>query len=101
MKMKNLLATAVLCATALGASAEEGKVLMIGNSFSVQMATSLPPVAQNLGQGLDICSMYIGGCTFDRHWKNVSEATNKPYSVQWNCRGKMNDPQAWKEAANY
>ena len=107
MKMKNLLATAVLCATALGASAEEGivratvtnavpekslKVLMIGNSFSVQMATSLPPVAQNLGQGLDICSMYIGGCTFDRHWKNVSEATNKPYSVQWNCRGKANDP---------
>lgn len=57
------------------------KVLTIGNSFSVQMVGAMPPIAKDMGHELDICSLYIGGCTLDRHWKNVCNPTNKPYSV--------------------
>lgn len=35
------------------------KVLMIGNSFSVQMVSSMPPVAKGLGLELDICSLLV------------------------------------------
>jgi len=99
MNMKNvkLVAAAAIAAGMAFAHAEEAakpaeakplKVLMIGNSFSVQMVTSMPPIAKDLGLKLDICSMYIGGCSLERHWKNVCTATNKPYSVTRNCCGK-------------
>ena len=64
------------------------KVLTIGNSFSVQMVKAMPPIAQDMGLELDICSLYIGGCSFERHWKNVCDPTNKPYSVTRNTNGK-------------
>ena len=64
------------------------KVLTIGNSFSVQMVSAMPPIAQDMGLELDICSLYIGGCTLERHWKNVCNPTNKPYSVTRNTFGK-------------
>ena len=64
------------------------KVLMIGNSFSVQMARAMPPIAENLGLKLDICSMYIGGCSMERHWNNICAPTNKPYSVTRSIEGK-------------
>ena len=64
------------------------KVLTIGNSFSVQMVKAMPPIAQDMGLELDICSLYIGGCTLERHWKNVCNPTNKPYSVTRNTFGK-------------
>ena len=57
------------------------KVLMIGNSFSVQMVPSMPPIAKDLGLGLDICSLHIGGCSLERHWQNVCAPTSTPYSV--------------------
>ena len=57
------------------------KVLMIGNSFSGQMVPSLPPVAADLGLKLDICSLYIGGCTLERHWRNVRAPETRPYWV--------------------
>ena len=57
------------------------KVLMIGNSFSVQMVPSMPPIAKDLGLGLEICSLYIGGCSLERHWRNVCAPTSTPYSV--------------------
>ena len=60
---------------------EKLKVLMIGNSFSRQMVSSMPPVAKDLGLELDICSLYIGGCSLERHWKNVCAPTSMPYSV--------------------
>ena len=64
------------------------KVLAIGNSFSVQMVKAMPPVAQDMGLELDICSLYIGGCSFERHWKNVCDPTNRPYRVTRNAFGK-------------
>ena len=72
---------AILAAAAL-------KVLMIGNSFSVQMTSAMPPIAADMGLDLDVCSLYIGGCSLERHWKNVVTATNSPYSVKRNVRGK-------------
>lgn len=57
------------------------KVLMIGNSFSEQMVPSMPPIANDLGLQLDICSLYIGGCSLERHWQNVCAPTSMPYSV--------------------
>ncbi len=63
------------------------KVLAIGNSFSVQMVKSMPPIAKDLGLQLDVCSMYIGGCSLERHWKNVCAPTSTPYSVTRNIEG--------------
>lgn len=64
------------------------KVLMIGNSFSVQMVTAMPPVAKSLGCSLDICSLYIGGCSLERHWKNVLMSNAAPYNVTRSTAGE-------------
>ncbi len=64
------------------------KVLTIGNSFSVQMVNAMPPVARDMGLELDICSLYIGGCTLETHWNNVCNPEGKPYSVTRNSFGK-------------
>ena len=47
------------------------KVLMIGNSFSICLLQQFPQVAKSMGVQLDLCSMFIGGCSFERHWQNV------------------------------
>ena len=85
---------AILSAAALVAAAEKPetetakplKVLMIGNSFSVCNLHYMPSVAKDLGCRLDLCSLYIGGCTFDRHAANLK--TDWPqYGVKWNYEG--------------
>jgi len=63
------------------------KVLMIGNSFSVQMQKAMPPIARNMGLELDICSLYIGGCSLERHWNNYCAPTSTPYSIAADYRG--------------
>ena len=59
------------------------KVLMIGNSFSISCLGHLPAVAKAYGHRLDLASLYIGGCSLERHWNNVvaasTNATFKPY----------------------
>ena len=47
------------------------KVLMIGNSFSICLLQQFPQVAKSMDVQLDLCSMFIGGCSFERHWQNV------------------------------
>ena len=47
------------------------KVLMIGNSFSICLLNHLPQVAADRGCKLDLASLYIGGCSLERHWQNV------------------------------
>ena len=83
-----VFAGAVLLSASVCLAADEAvrdprslKVLMIGNSFSEQMVKSMPPIAKDLGLDLDICSLYIGGCTLSRHWKNVCAPTSTPYVV--------------------
>ena len=57
------------------------KILMIGNSFSVKMVEAMPPIAKDLGLGLDICSLYIGGSALAWHWFNAQVPTDSPYQV--------------------
>ena len=59
------------------------KVLMVGNSFSISVLPHLPAVAKDCGKKLDVASLYIGGCSLERHWLNIeTAATNaafRPY----------------------
>ena len=86
-----LLAAAVAHSGCIAATVPENgaparkrlKVLMIGNSFSISCLKHLPSVAQSCGAELDLASLYIGGCSLERHWRNVeTAATNaafRPY----------------------
>ena len=86
-------------------SSEGLKVLMIGNSFSISCTRHLPQVAKANGHKLDLASLYIGGCSLERHWRNVeaaaTNATFKPYRfdrfVDGRCvveKGTANIPDA-------
>ena len=67
------------------------RVLMIGNSFSITCLNHLPQVAADRGVKLDLCSLYIGGCSLENHWNNiVSNAADKtfaPYRLTRNDQG--------------
>ena len=58
------------------------KVLTIGNSFSRPVAFNLPKLAREAGVKLDIASLYIGGCSLERHVKNYRSG-KKTYEVIW------------------
>ena len=59
------------------------KVLMIGNSFSICVLREMPKIAKELGLKLDICSLYIGGCSLATHAKNAKNKDAHPYAVSW------------------
>jgi hypothetical protein len=88
--MKNslkLLGAILVAATAFNVQAKTLKVLTIGNSFSICLLKQLPQCAAAMPDcTLDLCSLYIGGCSLERHWNNVVAATNeefRPYGVNW------------------
>lgn len=96
MKTKNKLGTAVVLACAMVAAASAAlagersrplKVLAIGNSFSKSLMGQLPACAKALpGAELDFATLVIGGCSFKRHWENVTKADDPeflPYGVSW------------------
>ena len=66
------------------------KLLMIGNSFSISVLRQMPSVAKAMGLDLDISSMCIGGCSFERHWNNLcsTDPGFKPYGYERNVRGE-------------
>ena len=127
MKMKSMFVVALAAGMALAGVAgpktmadapkKSLKVLMIGNSFSICLLEQFPQVAKSMGLKLDLCSLYIGGCSFERHWKNVEKAGDpnyQPYDVGWNYGGVAKDPNApvakrvheaqrkhWKTGASY
>lgn len=68
------------------------KVLAIGNSFSIQMHWAVPPVAENLGRRIDICTMYIGGCSLKRHCANLRKREATPYQIDWTYDNKKANP---------
>lgn len=96
--MKKVLLTISLmlaaAANVIAAETNELKVLMIGNSFSVCALREMPNVAKSMGLKLDLCSLYIGGCSLERHWQNVCKPETKPYSVSWNYGGIGNSSNA-------
>ena len=102
--MKKLLASVSIVAAVASSlaaeptsGAEEGaerplKVLMIGNSFSICNLKQMPSVAAAMGKRVDLASLYIGGCSLERHWNNVVAASTnarlRPYRFDRIVDGK-------------
>jgi len=90
-----LMAAALVLAAGCASSSEKEepvtKVLMIGNSFSISTLTHLPKVAANLQCDLDLTSLYIGGCSLQRHWENADrdgDKSFKPYRYDRVVKGE-------------
>ena len=50
------------------------RVLAVGNSFSVCVTRYLPQITASVpGCRIVLTSAHIGGCSLEKHWKNVSE----------------------------
>lgn len=86
MKIKFFLILFTVAAFAGILSAKELKVLMIGNSFSICLGKYLPQiVAADPDNKLILTSAYIGGCSLERHHKNLLRAEKdpsfKPYRI--------------------
>ena len=93
--MKKIVVMAALaCASVFAAETKSLKVLMIGNSFSICLLQEMPGVAKAMDLKLDLCSLYIGGCSLERHWQNVCKPETNPYTLGWNYGGVKNDPNA-------
>lgn len=56
------------------------KLLLIANSFGVNLQTYAKDIAKVNGLELDIYTLYIGGCSLDNHVKNIEE-NNKAYEL--------------------
>ena len=87
--MKRIGVLLLLAAVAVAAGAAEKKplrVLMIGNSFSLSVMRELPNIADAQNEyALDITSMYIGGCSLERHIREYETAkkdpNHRPYKI--------------------
>jgi len=81
-----MLLSAVLISAATAGEKKPLRVLIIGNSFSLSVMKELPKImdAQN-EYALDITSMYIGGCTLERHMAEYEKAKqdpkHRPYAI--------------------
>ena len=87
------LATASLCFADGEVKGEKSlKVLMIGNSFSICNLEEMPNVAASMELKLDLASLFIGGCSLERHWNNVIAASTntafRPYRFDRTTDGK-------------
>ena len=89
MTVKTLVKTCVAAFLAVAATAADAKplkVLMVGNSFSICVLKELPQCAASCGETLDLASLYIGGCSLERHSDNIAKAADpdfKPYSFSY------------------
>ena len=75
----------LLAAAAFGAEGKPLRVLIVGNSFSVTVMRELPNIVDAQKEhALDITSMYIGGCSLERHVREYEKAlkdpNHRPYS---------------------
>ena len=59
------------------------KILSIGNSFSQDATAYLHQIAQSAGVDLLTVNLYIGGCSLERHWHNVTNQLSE-YELQIN-----------------
>ena len=93
--MKKLLVLVCLAAAVAAGAAEKRplRVLMIGNSFSVSVMRELPKIVDAQDEyALDITSLYIGGCSLERHIKEYETAKknmeHRPYSLSRYVKGQ-------------
>lgn len=59
------------------------KILAIGNSFSNDATRFLHQIARADGQKWQVANLYIGGCSLDRHFRNML-TENDAYELQYN-----------------
>ena len=50
---------------------EAMNILCIGNSFSQNATRYLHQIARKDGKEINIVNLFIGGCTLDRHFRNM------------------------------
>ena len=60
-------------------------ILAIGNSFSQDATRYLHEIMQAGGVPGRVVNLYIGGCSLERHWRNI-ENEAKDYEYQLNGR---------------
>ena len=58
-------------------------VLMIGNSFSMDAERYLHRIARVGGDTINTCAPYIGGCSLERHWRDLL-GEKKDYELLYN-----------------
>lgn len=63
------------------------KILCVGNSFAVDVATYVHQIALAAGYDIDIHVLYIGGCPVDLHWKNF---LSKDKAYEFYINGQRN-----------
>ena len=89
----NIAPAGVVCAAGGGIAGictsqlDELKVLMIGNSSSRPVVRTLPALAKSAGVRLDIASLYIGGCSLERHARNIKNDAAE-YLIERNNNGE-------------
>ena len=59
------------------------KILAIGNSFSSDATRYLHKIARAAGEKLTVVNLYIGGCTLERHFRNML-SEEQAYELQIN-----------------
>ena len=64
------------------------KILAIGNSFSQDATRYLHRLARAAGEKLTVVNLYIGGCSLERHFRNM-HTEERAYELQINgeCSG--------------
>lgn len=58
-------------------------ILAIGNSFSEDAARYLYGIARADGTNLQVANLYIGGCSLERHYRNMLSG-ERAYALQTN-----------------
>ena len=59
------------------------RVLAIGNSFSQDAMRYLHGIARANGEQLEAVNLYIGGCTLEKHYRNML-GDHRAYTLQYN-----------------
>lgn len=59
------------------------KILCIGNSFSQDATRYLHAIARADGERLEVANLYIGGCSLERHYRNML-SEERAYELQYN-----------------
>ena len=59
------------------------RVLAISNSFGVDANRYLHQIARAAGEKIDICTLYIGGCPLELHYRNML-ADKEAYDLYFN-----------------
>lgn len=99
VKKNIVLGLVVLCLCACGLSARSLQVLTIGNSFADSVFSYLPSIVAAVPDcELVLDRANIGGCSLERHWREVEKAeadpSYKPYGGKYTLKDKLTS-QSW------